>query len=121
MTPYFIIIFTINISFVIAYTNSCQSCKHLIQHSRGIPELGLCGIFKGNFAEHCRKDKNLCGEKGFLYEEEERINEDFLDVYDELSNRCSGEVNEKEELEQLERDFAEMYAKIKKHNKNMKK
>jgi hypothetical protein len=113
--------------FLFSYTNSysCQSCKNFIPHSRGIPELGLCGIFKGNFAEHCRKDQNLCGEKGYLYEEEqvtnEKFNKDFVDLYDELNNRCSGEVNEKEELEQLEKDFAEMYTRIKKHNKNMKK
>ena len=83
--------------------------------------MGLCEIFKGNFAQHCRNDKNLCGEKGFLYEEDERFSKEVSNIYDELNNRCSGEVNEKEELEQLEKDFAEIYEKIKKYNKNIRR
>lgn len=123
MTAYFMLLLSINIVFSFAYTISCQSCKHFIPHSRGFADLGLCGIFKGNFAQHCRNDKNLCGEKGFLHEEKEQesFSKEVLDVYEELNNRCSGEVNEKEELEQLEKDFAEIYIKIKKHNKNIKK
>ena len=37
--------------------------------------------------------------------------------YDTLLNRCCGEVNEKDELEELEREFFEIYQKMKKHNK----
>ena len=43
--------------------------------------------------------------------------EDISDEYEELKNRCCGEVNETEEIEQLERDFFEVFQKIKKHNK----
>jgi hypothetical protein len=121
MRAFFILLLTFNIVFSVAYTISCQSCKHFIPHSRGIPDLGLCEIFKGNFAQHCRNDKNLCGEKGFLYEEDDRFSKEVSKIYDELNNRCSGEVNEKEELEQLEKDFAEIYEKIKKYNKNIRR
>lgn len=37
--------------------------------------------------------------------------------YETLLNRCCGEVNETDELEQLERDFFEIYQKMKKYNK----
>jgi flagellar motility protein MotE (MotC chaperone) len=121
MRAFFILLLTFNIVFSVAYTISCQSCKHFIPHSRGIHDLGLCEIFKGNFAQHCRNDKNLCGEKGILYEEDERFSKEVSNIYDELNNRCSGEVNEKEELEQLEKDFAEIYEKIKKYNKNIRR
>jgi len=139
MLPQLIIIL-FNISFItfayFASVNPCISCKHFLPHNRGIDDLGLCIIFKGNFAQHCRNDKNLCGKTGFLYEAKndkninhkyilEQHNEtpelDISHIYDELNNRCSGEVNEKEELEQLEKDFAEMYEKIKKHNKNIRR
>jgi hypothetical protein len=35
---------------------------------------------------------------------------------DELNNRCCGEVNEQYEIEQLEKDFFDLYQKIKRFN-----
>ena len=37
--------------------------------------------------------------------------------YETLLNRCCGEVNETDELEELEREFFEIYQKMKKYNK----
>jgi hypothetical protein len=74
-----------------------------------------------NYAIHCRENENLCGKTGFLYEslptsidntEEEQINNEL----NELNQRCCGEVNEKDEIEQLEKEFFEVFQKIKKHN-----
>ncbi len=86
-----------------------------------------------NYAEHCRNNEHLCGKAGFLYEskkiEEEKnvvnkeeVVNDIFDTeiqndFDELNNRCCGEVNEKDEIEQLEKEFFEVFQKIKKYNK----
>ena len=77
-----------------------------------------------NYASHCRSNENLCGKSGFLYEsiksneennklEEEKLKNHLI----ELNNRCCGEVNETDEIEQLEKDFFEVFQKIKRHNK----
>jgi len=100
-------------------------------NNKGNGELGLCKMFKEtsyikskevtlyNFAIHCRSNENLCGRAGFLYESDsENIKPNVIDMEElnELNNRCCGEVNEKEDIEQLERDFFEVLQKIKKHN-----
>jgi hypothetical protein len=79
-------------------------------------------IIVHNFATHCRNDENLCGKSGFLYEaKDEKEYEDSADViendYKELNNRCCGEVNEKDEIEELEKEFFEIFQRIKKYNK----
>ena len=115
-------------NFVFSYEPSCASCKHFIPHINNKPGLGLCKMFKNtpyqdtniiihDFAVHCRDNENLCGKAGFLYEpDEETIRKNYSDDYDELNNRCCGEVNEKNEIEELERDFFELFQKIRKHN-----
>jgi hypothetical protein len=100
-------------------------------NKKGNDELGLCKMFKDtcyvksnevtlyNFAIHCRSNENLCGKSGFLYEdasENVKVNAIDMEELNELNNRCCGEVNEKEDIEQLERDFFEVLQKIKKHN-----
>jgi hypothetical protein len=65
-----------------------------------------------NFAKHCRNDENLCGKSGFLYED----NPEIIYQLNELANKCCGEVNEKNELEELERDFFEIFQRMKKYN-----
>ena len=89
-----------------------------------------------NFAVHCRNNENLCGKSGFLYEkarlyDNDKIQPDqdsdtgtelgvdpqLINEFEDLKNRCCGEVNEEDELEQLERDFFEIFQKIKKHNR----
>jgi hypothetical protein len=118
---------------IFSYTPSCDSCKFFIRNNKG-SELGYCKLFKNivykqgkeviihDFAVHCRNNEDMCGKEGNLYEslienKNEKIYNDLIDEYDELKNRCCGEVNEKDELEQLERDFFEIFQKIKSHNK----
>jgi hypothetical protein len=139
MLPYLLLLSFISI--ILSFEPPCSSCKHFISNNKGALDLGLCKMFtnklslKGddvalpNFARHCRNDEQLCGKIGFLYEpannngtetasstisadEREIINE-----YEDLKNRCCGEVNEDNELEQLEREFFEVFQKIKRHNR----
>jgi hypothetical protein len=43
--------------------------------------------------------------------------DEIINKYNELINRCCGEVNEKDEIEDLEKEFFDLYQKMKKHNK----
>ena len=136
MLSYLLILSFINL--IIAFdVPSCSSCKWFIPNNKGNPDLGLCKMFKytyihkGNemiqhdFSAHCRSSENLCGKSGFLYEAIDDTNDtnkndnknSILNDYDELSNRCCGEVNETDEIEQLEKEFFEIFQRIKKHNK----
>jgi hypothetical protein len=111
-----------------SFEPSCYSCKFYIPHNSN-PDLGLCKIFRdyvnlnnkdvlvNNLAVHCRNNENLCGKSGFLYEPNNNIDQTISDQYEELKNRCCGEVNEDDEIEQLEREFFEVFQKIKNHNK----
>jgi hypothetical protein len=97
----------------------------------GNQDLGLCEMFKNscfyqgketvlpNFAKHCRENENLCGKKGFLFESLNNYenNQQYYSELNELNNRCCGEVNETDEIEQLEKEFFEVFQKIKSHNK----
>jgi hypothetical protein len=117
-----------------AFEPACSTCKYFIRHNRDIEELGLCKMFTNicydnnnnkftmqNFAQHCRNDENLCGNQGYLYEhkdsESKKAEMELQKELIELNNRCCGEVNEKDEIEELEKDFFDIFQKIKKHNK----
>jgi hypothetical protein len=118
---------------VYAYNPTCISCKNFIPYYSGNQEFGLCKMFKNivytkgqekiihNYAIHCRNDENLCGKSGYLYEA--MVDEDMSFIkqqeneFNELNNRCCGEVNETDEIEELEKEFFEIYQKIKNHNK----
>jgi len=122
---------------ICGFEPSCSSCKFFVPHHSKNSELGLCSIFKNlcyhkdkeillsNYADHCRNNEQLCGKNGMLYELNTNKNKEsnqlidlrFLNDFDELNNKCCGEVNEKEELEQLEKDFFDIFQKIRKHNK----
>jgi hypothetical protein len=142
MLPYLIVFSLLNI--IIAFEPQCSSCKFYIPNKKGSLELGLCKMFTTNvspksdvieplpnFAIHCRNNENLCGKSGLLYEKAESDNKnskiepdpesgferEIINEYEDLKNRCCGEVNEDDELEQLERDFFEVFQKIKKHNR----
>lgn len=139
MLPYLLLFSFISIIF--SFEPPCSSCKHFISNNKGALDLGLCKMFtnklslKGddvalpNFARHCRNDEQLCGKFGFLYEPvnnngtetaSSTISEDereIINEYEDLKNRCCGEVNEDNELEQLEREFFEVFQKIKRHNR----
>jgi hypothetical protein len=77
------------------------------------------GVAIPNYAYHCRNDENLCGKLGFLYEhkdsENRKVELELKNQLIELNNRCCGEVNETDEIEQLEKEFFEVFQKIKKH------
>ena len=121
MLPYLIVISFIMTVF--SYSPACMSCKHFIPNKNLNNDLGLCKMFQEtiynngyirlyNFATHCRNDENLCGKSGFLYED----NPEIIDQLNELTNKCCGEVNEKNEIEELERDFFEIFQRMKKYN-----
>ena len=115
----------------------CKMFKNFSYNSKGT----LKHIYE--YSMYCRNNENMCGNSGFLYEEinnnEEPINEDInndvkvnsdnivkendgfnekqlSESYEELNNRCCGEVNEQYEIEELERDFFDLFQKIKRFN-----
>jgi hypothetical protein len=130
MLFYILLLAAVNYSF--SFNPSCSSCKWFIPQKKDNNDYGLCGFYKnkydlleGNitiyeFATHCRKNESMCGEKGYMYEPndatyQETTNE-LKTQYEELSNRCCGEVNETTEIEQLEKEMFEIMQKIRKHN-----
>jgi len=72
---------------IYAQNKQCTNCKYFIPHKNNkIVSLGLCRMFGNkvnsnndnskngekmvyNFAQHCREDETLCGERGLLYDE----------------------------------------------------
>lgn len=127
--------------YIYAYEPSCLSCKWVIPHPRGNTEYNLCGFYKNKynikgkesiiyeFASYCRSNESMCGNGAYMYEENKPTDStekdesqvslvtQLKDEYEELQNRCCGEVNEKNEIEQLEKEMFEIFQKIKKHNK----
>lgn len=128
MVPYMLLLSLTLLSLSFAYEPMCSSCKFFIPHNKGNYDLGFCKAFKNisykkgkeviiyDFAMHCRNNEDMCGKAGLLYEPVPET-DDILDTYNELMNRCCGEVNETDEIEQLEREFFEVFQKIKSHNK----
>jgi len=127
-------------NYILAFEPSCTSCKFYIPSKTNNAELGFCRMFKNtcynkgaqvvlpNYAQHCRENEHLCGKTGFFYEgniditkESNKLadqeDNDFINEFNEINNRCCGEVNEKDEIEQLEKDFFDILQRIKKHNK----
>lgn len=122
---------------VLAYNPDCTSCKYFIPNNNGNVEYGLCKMFKNSFncdgntvemfdfASHCRKNKNLCGEKGYLYElnttdnqvKDEREISGILEKIDELKNQCCGEVCETNEIDEIERELFLLFQRLKKYKK----
>ena len=133
MLRYLLLFSLINV--LLAFDPPCSSCKHFIPNKKEYLSLGLCKMFTTNvspkserieplpnLAIHCRNNENLCGKSGFLYEKAEStpelgVDPQLINEFEDLKNRCCGEVNESDELEQLERDFFEVFQKIKKHNR----
>lgn len=118
---------------VSAFEPPCTSCKYYIPY-KDTTDGGLCKMFKNtaestlgnnmffhNYAIHCRTDSNLCGQSGVFYEkaadvvdgEEPIIVDQPVDLPKPTWKLY---VDEEEELEQLERDFFELYQKMKKYN-----
>lgn len=125
---YFILFFLLS-SWSSAFELHCMNCKFYLENKLN-PKLSCCKMFKNityekgkekiiyDYVDHCRKDENLCGKEGFLYEENilEKEKKIIDEKYEELNNRCCGEVNEQYELEQLEREFLELFQKMKRYN-----
>lgn len=117
------------IAFINAYKPSCISCKFYISPNKNYDYPGFCKRFKNisnkdksviiyDYAIDCRSNENKCGKEGILYEQnDEFVKNNFLEDYEQLNNRCCGEVNEKDELEELEKEFFEIFQRIKKYNK----
>ena len=115
------------ISLVIGFKPDCFNCKFYIPHDIN-SDLATCQRFKdfslgkenykliNKLAINCRQNEDLCGINGNSYQESPD-NKQFVDDLENLTNRCCGEVNETDEIEQLERDFFFILQKIKKHNK----
>lgn len=139
-----LVFFTL-LNYSYAFNPPCTSCKWFIPNKKvnnnnnnndnnndSVNDYGLCGFYKHNyelrgnvvtiyeFAAHCRNKETMCGEKGYMYESNDEkyvtTTRELKNTYEELSNRCCGEVNETSEIEQLEREMFEVMQKIKKHN-----
>jgi hypothetical protein len=78
---------------------------------------------KNNFSLQCQsnefeKMETEITEKETIENKKNKFDElQIKNEYEILLNRCCGEVNEKDELEELEREFFEIYQKMKKYNK----
>jgi hypothetical protein len=135
------------VNVILAYNPipDCTSCKHFIPNTNGNKDYGLCKMFKNYFncdgntvemfdyASHCRKNKNLCGVNGYLYESNTNANINYpdnnnqvkdeteisgiIEKIDELKNRCCGEVCETDELDEIERELFLLFQRLKNHNK----
>jgi hypothetical protein len=107
---------------VVAFEPSCLNCKYYIQYNSN-PDLGLCKRFKdlsyddkqymftNKLAITCRNNEELCGLYGNYFQD------DLLNT--QIVNNKKSNFEDKDEVEQLERDFFEIFQKIKKHNKRL--
>jgi len=122
MIPFFLFVL---LTPLFAFEPSCSNCKFFIPQSTN-NDFGMCNRFKNyayidnkhslvnQFAVDCRRNPDLCGDDGhFFIPSDSKL----ADEYEELQNRCCGEVNETDELEQLEKEMFDVFQKIKKHNK----
>jgi len=76
-----------------------------------------------NMAAHCRKDENLCGESGFLYESNRvELDNEKVQNYEYIKSVCSGNIVEDDyltKLEQLELELVNVFQKMRRHNKKI--
>jgi hypothetical protein len=121
---------------------SCNSCKWFLPNIKGsvsglnYNDYGLCKMFKNDFdcngnkvtiydfAMHCRHNEDQCGENGVFYENYTTSDIDYkneiqklINEYNDVSNSFSGEVNEKNDIEDIEKDLFFILQKLKKFNK----
>jgi len=123
----------------------CRKCKWFVPNANDKEEHGFCKQFNNffyskdetlvmsEFASHCRKNENMCGQKGHLFEaldpwkifdksfhflKELKQLEDILDLAElqekkkELEDQICGEVNEKPDLEKWEEEYKNLQKKI---------
>lgn len=88
----------------------CENCKWFVKGFGGNDNLGLCKIFSTkvivknsdksiyNFAQHCRDNEFLCGENGWLYEQNNHDpikNKDYVNLLtDEQINQIESNTEE---------------------------
>jgi hypothetical protein len=122
------------INTVYSFTPSCSTCNFFIPNNLN-PDLGLCNMFQdklynkeksvlvNNMAVHCRRDENLCGESGFLYESNKtNLNKEVIENYEYIKSMCSGEFVEEDaltKLEHLELEMVSAFQKMRRHNKKI--
>ena len=68
------------LNYAYAFNPSCNSCKWFIPDKKNNNDYGLCRFYKKiyplldtniiiyEFASHCRNNKFMCSEKGYMYE-----------------------------------------------------
>lgn len=96
-----IILLAIFITSVALEFNKCTNCKWFLPKDKN----GLCKMFGKldlkrsfyEFADHCRKNENMCGESGYLFDKREpndlkMIIKKKIDLEDQL--KSLEEVNE---------------------------
>jgi len=124
-----ILLFFILLNYTYSYNPSCNSCKWFIPDKKYDNDYGLCSFYKNSYpllgsnitiyeyAIHCRDNESMCGHKGYMHEYIDAISiSDLSKKYKELVNQCCMEINDKNNLEQLEREMFEIMEKIKKHH-----
>jgi len=107
----YLLLFSI-INYIIAYNPSCVYCKWLPVNNKvnnKVDDLDLCKVGICNI--HCRKVDLKSDLKS-----DSLLDMEIYDEIDALNNRCCGEVNETDDIEQLENDFVDIFQKIKKYN-----
>jgi len=127
----------ININLAYIAIPDCTTCKYFIHNNNGNYYYGLCKMFKNSFncdgntvelfdyASHCRKNKDLCGVNGYLYEsktvdnqvKDEKEISGIIEKIDELKNQCCGEVCETNELDEIERELFLLFQRLKKYKR----
>jgi len=125
-----IMLMLITMNCIVAFNPLCSSCKWFIPDKMEKNDYGLCGFYKKEYnikgenhviyeyAIHCRNNEDMCGKDGINYEKSEIMNEIESD-YNEINNRCCGEVNEKNDIETMEKELFDVLQRIKKHNIQM--
>ena len=124
MISYFLLLVILNLAY--SFEPSCLTCKYYVPKEK--EDLGICTMFKNkitiddkdilvpNFALHCRSNENLCGKRGFLYEQK---NYEKFENYEYIKNLCCGEFTDEEDLKDLdkiEKDLVDVFQKMRRHN-----
>jgi len=122
---------------------SCINCKWFIPNDTIVSDdekkrndYGFCKMYKYTiekpsktrdqyeYAKHCRANESMCGNAGYLYEPaiiSSVTRKDFSEVtqlikeYNELENRFSGEIMEKDEIKETENEMRDLMVEIRKY------
>jgi len=128
---------------------SCKNCKWFTLPKGQKEEYGICTFFSNRdinnkekpffyeFADHCRKNNNLCSKEGVFFEEyiPHNLDENKEFSYDkiyslgkifiletelaEFKNKVYGEVNEKNDLDDIDRNIRNLTERLRILQKEM--